>query len=181
MLLLKRAEGLFERLEDLGMLACGLCLFAIMVIVMSDVTMRYVFNSPFPWSYDFISMYLMVAAFFLALARTFREGGHITIDFFVRFMTPKVRRITAFIVDIGMMPVLAIMIVTSFNATVVALVGQEVLGSYFKWPVWLSNVFVPLGMGLLFVRVLLHLIGLIVGTQTGLPGDNSDTPQDDVL
>ena len=40
-------------------------MFAIMIIVFSDVVMRYVFNRPFSWAYDLISIYVMAGVFFL--------------------------------------------------------------------------------------------------------------------
>src|ERR1700754_1410215 len=45
-------------------------LFAVMLIVAVDVAMRYVFNSPFAWSHDVISLYLLPALFYIVLSRT---------------------------------------------------------------------------------------------------------------
>src|SRR3546814_5945878 len=47
------------RLEDAAGILAAIVMFLIMVIATTDVMLRYVFNSPFSWSYDFIGLYLM--------------------------------------------------------------------------------------------------------------------------
>ena len=57
-----RAVG---RIEKLASTIAAVFMFAIMMIVFSDVIMRYAFNRPFSWAYDLISLYLMAGVFFL--------------------------------------------------------------------------------------------------------------------
>ena len=52
-----RAVG---RIEKIASTIAAVFMFAIMMIVFSDVIMRYGFNRPFAWAYDLISIYLMV-------------------------------------------------------------------------------------------------------------------------
>src|SRR4051794_22119560 len=51
-------------------------MFAIMIIVFSDVVMRYAFNRPFSWAYDLISLYLMAGIFFLILSEAYASHAH---------------------------------------------------------------------------------------------------------
>ena len=55
-------------------------MFAIMIIVFRDVVMRYVFNRPFSWAYDLISLYILAGVFFLSLSGTYAVNGHINVD-----------------------------------------------------------------------------------------------------
>lgn len=41
-------------------------MFAVMMIVVGDVFMRYTFNRPFSWAYDLIALYLMAGLFYFA-------------------------------------------------------------------------------------------------------------------
>ena len=53
-------------------------MFAIMIIVFSDVIMRYAFNKPFSWAYDLISLYLMAGIFFLVLSEAYASNTHVS-------------------------------------------------------------------------------------------------------
>ena len=55
-------------------------MFAIMIIVFSDVIMRYAFNKPFSWAYDLISLYLMAGIFFLVLSEAYASNAHVSVD-----------------------------------------------------------------------------------------------------
>ncbi len=66
---------LLDRLENVAIVAAGLCLAVMMLVVTMDVVMRYGFNAPLGWVYDLVGKYLVVAAFFLAVSETFRRGG----------------------------------------------------------------------------------------------------------
>ena len=55
-------------------------MFAIMIIVFSDVVMRYAFNRPFSWAYDLISLYLMAGIFFLILSEAYASHAHVSVD-----------------------------------------------------------------------------------------------------
>src|SRR4051794_27976659 len=61
---LLRAVGVLEKAVST---IAAIFMFAIMMIVFSDVVMRYAFNRPFSWAYDLISLYLMAGGFFLLL------------------------------------------------------------------------------------------------------------------
>src|SRR3546814_5827562 len=60
-----------------------------MLVIVVDVVMRYFFSAPLSWSYDLIGMYLVTLVFFLALADTFRRGGHIKVDLFENLRRTK--------------------------------------------------------------------------------------------
>ena len=44
-------------IEKIASTIAAVFMFAIMMIVFSDVIMRYAFNRPFSWAYDLISIY----------------------------------------------------------------------------------------------------------------------------
>ncbi len=58
----------------------GICLIlAMMLLTVSDVLLRYVFNHPIPGSYELIKFMMLIVVFY-GLAYTAVKKGHITID-----------------------------------------------------------------------------------------------------
>jgi Tripartite ATP-independent periplasmic transporters, DctQ component len=68
-----------------------ICLFAIMLIVVADVFMRYMVNRPFSFTYALVGLYLMAGLFYLALSDTFAIHAHISVDILVHRFSPSVR------------------------------------------------------------------------------------------
>ena len=69
------------------------CLFAIMLIVVADVFMRYAVNRPFSFTYDLVGLYLMTGLCYLALSDTFAIHAHVSVDILVHRFSPSVRRL----------------------------------------------------------------------------------------
>lgn len=175
--------AIFARAEDAALTVGAVCLFVIMVTVTADALFRYLFHAPISFAYEFVSQYLMVAAFFLALAGTFRIGGHITVDFFSSMMPSRWRRACAAIGDVLMLPVLVIGAYTGARSSIAAWERAEVvMAGGILWPVWVSWALVPIGMSLLVVRVLLHLRDLWRGTDidTLRAGERDATTEDGI-
>ena len=158
-----RLVRLVDRLENVAILGAGLCLLVMMLVVTLDVLMRYGFNAPLGWVYDLVGKYLIVAAFFLAVSETFRRGGHVAVDLFRNMMKPGVRRAVDTLGYIFIVPVLLAIVVTGFQTLKRAYLRDEVITGVVSWPTWPYYVFVPIGIGLLLIRVILHLVDLAQG------------------
>ena len=86
--MIKRATDVLGVLERALTVIAAVALFAIMALVVADVFMRYVMNSPFSFTYDLIGLYLLAAVFFLTLSDTLRVHAHVGVDIlFSRFPT----------------------------------------------------------------------------------------------
>ena len=64
---------------------------ALMVLVGSDVLLRYVFKAPLPWGNEVGSLLLLIV-FLASLPHTTRTGGHIRMDLFYGRLTGNARR-----------------------------------------------------------------------------------------
>lgn len=62
--ILRTGERALQAVEKFGVGLAGLLMLAIMFVVVADVALRYLFNAPLSWSYELISVYLMVGLFF---------------------------------------------------------------------------------------------------------------------
>jgi TRAP-type C4-dicarboxylate transport system permease small subunit len=147
-----------SRIEFFFAALAALLLFAIMAIVASDVAMRYLFNSPLSWSYDLISLYLMTALFYFALSRTYTEGAHISVDIAQYYLSEPARRLCQIAYTL---PAAILFTIIAWLGAARAIddfqTGAATAGTVL-WPSWIADGFVPIGAGLLSLRLLLHAI-----------------------
>jgi len=71
-----------KHLENILIAVAGSMIIIAMTITFIDVVMRYVFNSPLSWVFDFITMYLLPGCYFLAFSYALRTGNHLKVDYF---------------------------------------------------------------------------------------------------
>lgn len=153
---------------DGGLVSVGsLMLFALMCVVVSDVSMRYLFNSPLQWSYEVISTYLMPGLFFLAVSHTLKAHSHVAVDIVHNYITPKARYVLQAIVSVISVPAFAICTWYSMSVTLGDFASGAVSSSGLAVPTWTVSLFLPIGFGLLTVRLFLDSIGYIMTLASG--------------
>src|ERR1700712_1696344 len=142
-------------------------MFAIMIIVFSDVVMRYVFNKPFSWAYDLISLYLMAGVFFLILSEAYASHAHVSVDILQQKFSPSMIRLTEIVTCLVGISVFSLIAHLGFVRTVDSFRSSDVMAGAIPWPMWPSIGLVPFGAGLITLRLVLHLIAHIVSLATG--------------
>lgn len=146
-------------LETICIVVAGIALLVMMVLVVFDTLSRYIFNSPLVFQYTLTEEYLLVALFALALSWAFRTGGYIRITGLAHKFPTKIYHI---LFRIGLLVSGVYMSVLAWTAgkkfIEVLLTGEAKLG-VIDWPLDLSWVWVPLGCGLLALRLLLTAVG----------------------
>ncbi|MEP9347659.1 TRAP transporter small permease [Xanthobacter sp. KR7-225] len=144
---------------EAALLALGaICLFAMMVIVFVDVAMRYLFNSPLGFSYDLISLYLMVGVFFFALSDTLRHDEHVRVDILYLRMPEGLRRLCDRI-SYGLAAALfAVVLWTGLVRALASTAQGEVMATLIPWPIWVAYWMVPIGTAPIVLLCLLRLI-----------------------
>lgn len=156
---LDRSDRILHAIEETAVTISGVMMFLIMLIVVIDVALRYGLNSPLEWSYDVISLYLMVGLFFFALSHTLANNAHVTVDILHLYMPRQWRHAAEFIGYLCAAPVFLGIFYTSVISTWQAYQGNDVMAGHIAWPTWLASICVPLGTGLIFLRIVLRLIG----------------------
>ncbi len=165
--MLVRMHKLLAGVEAVWSVATSVALYAVMIIVSVDVVLRYCFHRTLTWSYDLISMYLMTAIFLLALSRTLRENHHVRVDVLFGSASPRVRQVFELIGYVLMAVVMAgIFYMGTMKAWSSFQAGDVVVTAY-TWPTWISAAMVPLGVGLLLLRLLFGICSLLVALATG--------------
>ena len=76
----------------LDMIGGWVVLPAISILVMIDVVLRYVFNSPFIWTLEFTEWCLLLV-FLFALPECTRVDGHVRMDLVTNYMSERLRSI----------------------------------------------------------------------------------------
>lgn len=136
----------------------AVCLFAMMLIVFIDVALRYLFNSPLGFSYDLISLYLMVGVFFFALSDTLRHDEHVRVDILYLRMPPFWRRLCDRVIYGISALLFAAMLWTGLLRAIDSTAKGEVMATIVPWPIWVAYWMVPLGTAPIFLLCVLRLI-----------------------
>jgi TRAP-type C4-dicarboxylate transport system permease small subunit len=166
-MILKQLDHALSIVERFAAFLAAVALFLIMTIVASDVALRYLFNRPWGWSYDFISLYVMVGLFFLALSRTFAMHGHISVDLLHHYLTPTARRWCEVVICLLSAGLFALMTRAGALRAWEHYIDNDVLAGSYPWPAWASAVFVPLGAGMITLRLLLSMVSHVYTLATG--------------
>lgn len=81
--------GLSRNLDRLG----GLVILpAVTIVVITDVFLRYVFNSPFIWSLEF-NEWMLLMIFALAIPECTRQNGHIRMELVIANLSPRAQAV----------------------------------------------------------------------------------------
>jgi TRAP-type C4-dicarboxylate transport system permease small subunit len=142
-------------------------MFAIMIIVFSDVVMRYVFNRPFSWAYDLISLYIMAGVFFLSLSGTYAVNGHISVDILLPRFSASIQRLCIIISNLVGLAIFIPITWLGYQRALDNFTSSDVLAGAIPWPTWASAALVPIGAGILALRLAVHLVANIASLLTG--------------
>lgn len=175
--LLRTAHRIVSVLETWCGWGASACLFAIMIIVFADVAMRYLLNSPLAWSYDLISLYLMVGVFFLALSVTQRDQHHVRVDILAARCPPRARHAMELIGNALTAVVMFAILVRGSAKAWSNWHSDAVVAGAIPWPTWLTAVFVPIGVGLLLLRLLLSMWSRAAAIAGGWATADGEAPE----
>lgn len=164
---MQRASAALAALERALTLIAVTFMFAIMVLVVADVFMRYALNRPFSFTYDLIGLYLMAGVFFLTLSDALREHVHVGVDILVPRFSLAGRRLAEIVTALTGLFVFALLCKVGFDRAFDNFQQNDVLAGAIPWPTWISAALVPFGCGVLVLRLVLMLAGHVASLVTG--------------
>ncbi len=156
--MLKRYDLWLTRAERLAMILAVAALLLIMTLMTADALARYGLNRPLSFVFELVGSYLMVAAFFLALSHTLREDGHVSIDGMVKLLPARLRHAVAVVVWLLAVVFFVLVFIEGIGLTWENWQSGAAKMGAILWPKWLSAIFVPIGVGLLILRLLHRLL-----------------------
>ncbi len=141
-------------ITNLGRLG-SLMFLGVAVMITLEVIMRFVFRSPTTWVMEISGLFTIVASFLL-FPYTLQEKGHTRVD----FITAMVSRKSVFFLELftSLLGLVYCGVLTWYGIKMVqsSLVMEEVTQTL-QIPLWIPQVFVPIGGGLMFIQLLKFL------------------------
>jgi len=165
----ENSERFLDNVDDWLCKVGTIFLYALMLVVVFDVVLRYVFKSPLIWSHEIISYYLMPGLFFLSVSHTLKSDSHISVDILLNYVSEKTRYFLAFISYMLAVPPLMITAFYMIYQTYRQYINDEYFSSGLALPVWTTTILAALGFSMLAVRVLLKAIGFAGSIWTSKP------------
>jgi len=162
--LLGAAERVFALISSAVMIL-------VMCIVVSDVIMRYVFAMPWPWAYDVITLYFMVALFYLGFPLANTQRTNISVDILVHYFTPRFRHVIEALSGIIALAVFFVIGWIIYGNLVKEIKTNELLPGYYDYPTFIASLMMVVGSVLICLRSLI---------QVGLHGASAFSGRDHV-
>lgn len=143
--------------SDAGGVIASICLICVTLIVVLEVVMRYVFNSPTVWVGE-MSIYLCMAIGFLSLAFGLKNNSHFSITLFTDRLTKKNRLRLKIFTDFIGAPYSFVFIYKGIQLTWFAYEMEDVSSGMMQAPLWIPWSFVPIGGLLLTLQFINKLV-----------------------
>jgi TRAP-type C4-dicarboxylate transport system permease small subunit len=159
-------EKALIKLEDTLHLAGCLCLVAVAGLINADILLRLFAQRPVQIQFELTELYLMPALATLSLSRVFRDGGHLALEFMPGDLPGTWG---------GLVAKLRLLLPALFFAGVTVMSGKFALKAILHgdveygaidWPLGWAYAVVPLGCGVLVLRLLHDTVARPPSVQT---------------
>lgn len=164
---INRISAWLARVETVLVMISSLAMAAIMLVVMADVVLRYVFHAPLVWSFDLIGLYLIGMVFFFALPDTMQQHGHIALDVFVPLFPHRLRHAVQSLGFAISALLLGAVTWLEFWQAEEAFVADDRIAGVIAFQTWVAHAVLALGMGVLVLRctyrAVFHAVSAISG------------------
>lgn len=143
-----------RKIEDTLHLAGCLCLVAVAALINADILLRLIANCPVQIQFELTELYLMPALATLSLSRVFRDGGHLALEFMPDHLPGLFGQVIS---------KLRLLLPAAFFAAVTFMSGKFALSAIshgdveygvVDWPLGWAYAVIPLGCGVLVLRLL---------------------------
>ena len=160
--MIERGVALLDRVctlvEGVFVAVSGASLILMMLWITADASGRYLFDHPIRGTYEFSEEYLMEILIFLTLSFTYVQGGHVRVTVCLQFMPKTVQRWISVLNDILGLIFFILIVVASWGVAMRALEMRVLSNNILQYPLAPSFFMVPIGSGLLSLRIFQSLI-----------------------
>lgn len=148
------------RVEDVLHWTACTCLVVMAGLIVWDAVSRTLFGVPLQVQFELTELYLMPATAVLSISRVFRDQGHLSLDVFDPERLGRAARPVHALVLILSGTFFAIVTWKAGMYAHTAWVRNNIYLGVYDWPLWLAYLSIPLGCGVLTVRLAHDLIRL---------------------
>lgn len=150
---------------------CGTALLATTVILFINVVLRYVFKASTSWAEEVIK-YLMIWITFIGGSICVRRGAHVSIDFFMAYLSEKMRKAVSALVFV--VSICFTLTMTYYGVTVISFtIKTAQVSPALQIPMWIPYLSVPFGFSLMSLRLIQEFIKLIRKWDISAGGDGA--------
>jgi TRAP-type mannitol/chloroaromatic compound transport system permease small subunit len=133
-------------------------IYPLLAIVVYEVVMRYVFNSPTNWGFE-ATTFVYGLHYMFGLAYTDVYDGHVRVDIFTALTSKKTQAVIKVITNLAFfMPVMSFMTMWSFKFAYVSTRGLEVNSTSWAPPIWPLKILMAVCFLFLFLQGIANLI-----------------------
>lgn len=147
------ASEAMSLLEKLLMVIASLVLLVLTGLTTADALGRYLLNSPIPGTGEIIEDYFMIALIFLPLSYSFMQEGHVHVTMIERFFPVRVKFLIGKLNLLLSFIFFALITVAGWRGFAEAWRIDEISTSSVGYPMWPCYLMVPIGCGLLCLRI----------------------------
>ena len=154
-------EGKSKKLSFVG---CGfsvVALFLSVILVVSGVVARYVFRVGVIFIDEYIG-YLLVVITFMGMAHTLCEDGHIKVDLILRRLPRKVHLWFQLVTSLISFAISILLTFQTYQRVLIAYKFKAVSVTPIETPLFIPQMFIPIGFALLSIAVLSYIVKLMV-------------------
>lgn len=155
---MRKLTSIIEKIVDLlsGELPAW-TIFLLMVMVLSEVVARYVLNTPLSIA-DEYGGYMLVGITFVGLGYTWKERGHVSVEFVTNILPPRiktwVRLVTLILATVFCWPLIA----SSYELIQSSLLFGSKSESWLRTPLVYPQSMLLVGSVLLFLQLVVEII-----------------------
>lgn len=147
-------RSLMNAVYALCVIIAGSALVLISAVIPWAVYTRYVLNRAASWP-EPMAVLLMIVLTFFGAAACYRVGLHMRMSFFVSLLPPRLKRISAFVVEL-LMALIAVFMV-DFGAKLVVATWDNSVADFPSLSVGVTYLPIPLGSAILLLFVIERL------------------------
>ncbi len=148
--------------------AALILVLTLMVVMVSEVVMRYVFNAPTIWAEE-LSGYLMLLFVALGGAHALQKDKHVNVDILFRLLSPRGQAVMN-VFTFGMFFIFMYFFFTlALKQTITATSNHYTSGTIWNPPIWPFKILVTFGVGLMLLQGVAKFMRNVVMAITGTP------------
>lgn len=140
----------------LTIVAAGIIMVMIFLTAI-DVVLRYIFNSPLPGAYE-LQEFLLVGVVFLGLGYIQSMKGHLSVDVLTSRMSPKNQTVFNILSYVICLFIFGIITWQAGLRAWIAFDTGQVREGLVRYPLWPAKMMIPIGAGLLCLRLVRDLL-----------------------
>ncbi|WDP90084.1 MAG: TRAP transporter small permease subunit [Desulfobacter sp.] len=153
-LLSSRLETITKKQGDLT----SFLIYPLLIIVVYEVFMRYVFNAPTTWGFE-ATAFIYGLHYMFGLSYTDVHGGHVKVDIFTALAPERVQAFLRVLTNlIFFMPVTLCMSLWSVKFAYVSFQGLEVNSTSWAPPIWPLKILMALCFIFLLIQGIANLL-----------------------